>query len=1127
MKKKLLLIIMMFMFITNVNALTFNVDITNIEDKGNNGTIGSITSIDQENKIINAFFQDIDDEINFEVTITNTGNRAGTLRNVTFENGNNKIEYSSNLPDGGIAINGNDTNKVTITAKVNEGAVNGRTTSNVKINYSYDEGSCPDGEILSDDESMCLCPEEMERNERGICVKPVKPTDCKKDEIYNEQKKICEKKVVPVTPSNPKTLDNIILITLLFIVSGLGIYTVMFKRLKTKDKKIKVGIVTGVITLSLSFVTLASVFGLDNLLSAVINPITRQEELSLTVNEEIELIETWDGNCDLDVADLIPGNIFQDGSGTQNDPYQIKTAEQLSCFAKSVNNGNNYQDKYIKQIKNIKLNNKLLENVENNNLTNLNTWIPIGDGIVESNGNTMMDTITITKSFNGTYDGDNHVISGIYINDPQADCLGLFKVIDEGNIKNLTLSDNYINGHNYIGTLVGYVGSSNSLTTTINNVKTYGIINGNWGVAGIVGKSFSLPTADQTKIIDSENYANVTAHDYSSGIGYMYNNIVNCKNYGNITAVNYPAGVGGPTSYIIDSENHGEIKGEYMVLGIGGPNTTVFGSDNYGNILGRIVDGSSSTQQVYNGINYAGTALDSNNYGDVDSTIGSYLEGVAHSGRVYNSGNTGTITFHDYNGDQNCYVSGFVAAGANTIRDSELASQSFMQIYHDIMGKDFVSKNTENYNSGDVYATNITSNGLSVSMIGNSGSYTLSNVHNTGSMYITNVNVGDNSGGFTMMGTDGGAPENSSSNGDMIIDNFTGEYIYAVGIGMNGANITKSSSEGTIEIKNSTFTGNNSSKTYIIGGTTAGARMTNSFIKGNIKVHDNTFNGEVQIGGTLGSGAGATTSYSEKDIEVYNNTGSSLVLGALGTDGGMGSVNTYNRGNINVHDNSFETLKVSGGTAGATYFNGGNYNSGNIYVKDNYASSITMSGGFISPSYHSNYYNLGNITLETENNNRLTTLEVGGININTNDNNGYFVNAGDITIPYVSTITNLSVGGLFAKHTSPRITNAYYTGTINIGNEYTYSESINYGNIFGTKTSDYNPDGATPSAYYTSEGYAIGLSRLGTSYSQYDANYGIRVNESQVPDILSIINVDNAFEIKSGETLPTLKVFNN
>ena len=79
MKKKLLLIITMFIFITNVNALTFNVDITNIEDKGNDGTIGSIENIDVNNKSLDVLFQDIGDEVSFSITVTNTGDRAGTV----------------------------------------------------------------------------------------------------------------------------------------------------------------------------------------------------------------------------------------------------------------------------------------------------------------------------------------------------------------------------------------------------------------------------------------------------------------------------------------------------------------------------------------------------------------------------------------------------------------------------------------------------------------------------------------------------------------------------------------------------------------------------------------------------------------------------------------------------------------------------------------------------------------------------------------------------------------------------------------------------------------------------------------------------------------------------------------
>ena len=62
MKKKILLIIVMFIFITNVNALTFNVNVTNIEEKGT-GTLGTIKNINQTNKTLDVLFEDIGAEV--------------------------------------------------------------------------------------------------------------------------------------------------------------------------------------------------------------------------------------------------------------------------------------------------------------------------------------------------------------------------------------------------------------------------------------------------------------------------------------------------------------------------------------------------------------------------------------------------------------------------------------------------------------------------------------------------------------------------------------------------------------------------------------------------------------------------------------------------------------------------------------------------------------------------------------------------------------------------------------------------------------------------------------------------------------------------------------------------------
>ena len=1128
MKKKLLLILGMFIFIGNVNALSFNVNVTNIEDKGNNGTIGLIKKIDLPNKELDVMFEDIGDEVNFEITLTNSGDRAGTLKSIEATGTNDKIEYTSNLPNGGLAINGNDSNKVIITAKLKNGAVNGKTSSDVKITYNYDEGSCPDGEILSKDESMCLCPEGLSRNEKGTCVKPEKEnTECETGEIYNESKKICEKKEVtpvtpdksPINPSNPKTLDNIVLISLLFIVSGLGIYAAMFKKLKTKKKKVTVGAITGVITLSISFTVLASVFGLDNLLSAIVNPITKKQEIVLKVNEEIELIETWDGECSLDNNNLTPNKIFQGGTGTESDPYKIKTAEQLSCFAKSVNNGETYEGKYIKQIKNIKLNDKVLENIEAGTTTNLNTWTPIGE---------VADTtpFNVINSFNGTYDGDNHIISGIYIDNQSMSNLGFFRIVEGATIKNLTLSDNYIRGDKFVAVLVG-----NSYTPSlIENVKTYGKVFGSDYVTGIAATSGSTSSPEeQSKIIGSENYAEIKSHTFAVGIAYSFYNIINSKNYGNVTATENASGIGGYSCYIIDCENHGDITGESYVAGLATAPAYAFNSDNYGNIYGRYVDGTAQSPGGFVGLASVTEIFDCNNYGDIDATLGSYPVGVGFaSSSVYKSGNTGTIKLHDTE-TGNVYMSGIYAAGTREIAEADLSSKASVQAYREIMEKDFTAENEYSYNTGDLYVDNvISSSGINIAAIANSGSSPGANAQNTGNIYVSNST---GKGGYiTMLVADGAQISNGTSKGNIVIDNYTNTDLDVVGVAISGATATNSSYEGTIEVKNSNISGGDYAYaiSYVVGGSTSGGLVENSSAKVDIKVHDNNFGAPIQVGSLVGSGARSTKSFSEGDVEVSNNSGRELRVANLGTDGGGPVTDSYSRSNINVHDNSFNTLLISGGITGGVSFVGGTYNSGDIYLKDNYATTITLSGGGVSGPHFSNYYNLGNITFETENNTRLTTLEVGGINIINHSGTANLVNAGNITIPYVPSVTNLSVGGLFAKlGYTPIPTNTYYLGNISIGDGYTYSNNINYGNIYGIKTNDlYDATGVTPTAYYTDDGYAMGISRLNSANAALDANYGTKINASQAPSILDIINVNDAFEIKEGETLPTLKVFN-
>lgn len=63
--------------------------------------------------------------------------------------------------------------------------------------------------------------------------------------------------------------------------------------------------------------------------------------------------------------------------------------------------------------------------------------------------------------FNGVFDGNGHMISGLYI-DSDSDYQGLFGRIDGGVVQDLTV-DGTVKGDEYIGGIVGFIGLESSL----------------------------------------------------------------------------------------------------------------------------------------------------------------------------------------------------------------------------------------------------------------------------------------------------------------------------------------------------------------------------------------------------------------------------------------------------------------------------------------------------------------------------------------------------------------------------------------------------------------------------------------------------------------------------------------
>lgn len=104
-------------------------------------------------------------------------------------------------------------------------------------------------------------------------------------------------------------------------------------------------------------------------------------------------------------------------------------------------------------------------------------WLPIGNS-------------TVGYMFNGTFDGQNHTIDGLFIN-RTTDHVGFFGYTKYSTISNIGLTNVYISGNSNVGSLVGLF----IISSLVNSYAT-GNVNGSSFVGGLVGVSegYALPS---------------------------------------------------------------------------------------------------------------------------------------------------------------------------------------------------------------------------------------------------------------------------------------------------------------------------------------------------------------------------------------------------------------------------------------------------------------------------------------------------------------------------------------------------------------------------------------------------------------------------------------------------------
>ena len=244
--------------------------------------------------------------------------------------------------------------------------------------------------------------------------------------------------------------------------------------------------------------------------------------------------DTWDG------ITIVQPQI--DGDGT----CLITTAAELAWLANEVNMNSNYQ-----------LNAILAADVDLGDYD----WTPIGGQKMQT-------------AYRGSFDGQKHTVSGLYIDQSEQTHQALFGYITKATISRLTVQGS-IRGRQYVGGVVAFQDEE----TTVDRCVNHATVTATYGVAGGVSGYHNAWSSTTT---NSYNTATISAPSIAGGVvgsNFMTSQRHNCFSIGDVIA-NSAAGA---------------------CVGGNGPKNNVSG--NYSNHTCRITQGQTtvSEQQMQSG----------------------------------------------------------------------------------------------------------------------------------------------------------------------------------------------------------------------------------------------------------------------------------------------------------------------------------------------------------------------------------------------------------------------------------------------------------------------------------------------------------------------------------------------
>ena len=397
----------------------------------------------------------------------------------------------------------------------------------------------------------------------------------------------------------------------------------------------------------------------------------------------------WDGS----VADAYEG-----GDGTEGNPYQIATPQQLALLAQQTNTGTGGDAHYI-------LVNDICLNVENDSID----WPVIGK---ETSQN-------LPIYFTGVFDGNGHTIERMIIRENHMDA-GLFGHTRGAVIKNLRVADASIQVGSDVGIIVGQAYNTSIINCTVQNSSISHEHNSNNYVGGIVGGYYPTDNASDTVYIK----------DCVSEVRFL-----NPERFfiaGGIVGRCMTMSVDGGYAVIENCENRSDVRGSHHVGGIMGD------ADN-----------------SHNGESLALIIKGCRNYGTISSTT--FCGGiVAHSWGIQMIGclNMGEVVARDVNSD--VLVGGLAALLKESVmvecvnKGNVISESNFGTQIGGLVGYNDASVIANSYNLGTIAAPNSTPANSTVAIGGIVGGSTgrIFNVYNAGALTVPETPSGAETGDY-------------------------------------------------------------------------------------------------------------------------------------------------------------------------------------------------------------------------------------------------------------------------------------------------------------------------------------------------------------------------------------------